>query len=217
MQEINDGLTKPVEKPIPKPLPPTVSSYSELQPRSLSSPSTSMLSSSCSSLANLNGGDQSQQQETETNATTTTTTTNDSAIDLNSTEQQSTSSNQVPSPTSSIDSGLHSISSISSVSVKRKTPPPPSTSSQPQTSTQVYSTPMSGPSRVNPSSYNNDAKRFKTPFHHHNNYYNQHQNRPSFNSNYQQNHYINRPRLVTAVINVLYYKINMSLKIGPFK
>lgn len=207
MQEINDGLTKPVEKPIPKPLPPTVSSYSELQPRSLSSPSTSMLSSSCSSLANLNGGD--QQQETETNATT-----NDSAIDLNSTEQQSTmmtSSNQVPSPTSSIDSGLHSISSISSVSVKRKTPPPPSPSTQPQTSTQVYSTPMSGPSRVNPSSYNNDAKRFKTPFHHHNNYYNQHQNRPSFNSNYQQNHYINRPR---SVINVLYYKINLfkSLK-----
>ena len=213
MQEINDGLTKPVEKPIPKPLPPTVSSYSELQPRSLSSPSTSMLSSSCSSLANLNGVDQSQQQETETNATTT----NDSAIDLNPTEQQSTSSNQVPSPTSSIDSGLHSISSINSVSVKRKTPPPPSPSTQPQTSTQVYSTPMSGPSRVNPSSYNNDAKRFKTPFHHHNNYYNQHQNRPSFNSNYQQNHYINRPRLVTAVINVLYYKINMSLKIGPFK
>lgn len=191
-----------MEKPIPKPLPPTVSSYSELQPRSLSSPSTSMLSSSCSSLANLNGGD--QQQETETNATT-----NDSAIDLNSTEQQSTmmtSSNQVPSPTSSIDSGLHSISSISSVSVKRKTPPPPSPSTQPQTSTQVYSTPMSGPSRVNPSSYNNDAKRFKTPFHHHNNYYNQHQNRPSFNSNYQQNHYINRPR---SVINVLYYKINL--------
>lgn len=201
VQEINDGLTKPVEKPIPKPLPPTVSSYSEqLQPRSLSSPSTSMLSSSCSSLANLNGGDQSQQQETETNAAAT----NDSAIDLNSTEQQSTS-NQVPSPTSSIDSGLHSISSISSVSVKRKTPPPPSSSStQPQTSTQVYSTPMSGPSRINPSSYNNDAKRFKTPFHHHNNYYNQHQNRPSFNSNYQQNHYTNRPR---SVIKVLHYKI----------
>lgn len=41
VQEISDGMTKPVEKPIPKPLPPTVSLSTELPPpKTVTPPST---------------------------------------------------------------------------------------------------------------------------------------------------------------------------------